>query len=599
MSRRGLLAAALVLAAAAAALPSFAAPGAQAGAQAGASVGATGAEGSEAGLRSIEPAFRLAAGGRALAGPVADGAEPAAAWLVSEDLSLYALTESGGLASRSPLGGRPGGFLAVDPFGRALVTVDGTTLLAVARSGIEAYRAPIEAVPGYAAAFAPAFGSDGRAFVLSGRGVLCLNPAGRRLWELPLPEDVSCAPAVDGSGRAAFGLSDGTVLLVSPYGEILARFQTGAPPVLLAPMSAPSRAGPAPAAVAAAGSPLPSLAAGLADGRILFFAGEGRALAQAKVGTAPRELAWDGKVLYGLDAGGSAFALSASGSLLWSTPTACQGGRLELFGERLVACGRGRAVSLSLSGEVYRELSVPDAVGLVAVTPGGLAFSSGTDWILAAYRFERPLGEAGRAAIAAYPALPDVAAEDLLYDAFAADADHQRDRLAAMRERLESGTVGRDEPRMAAYCAAVASDELSRELPPLERKRRSNPLPRAEAVYLLGDLGSPDYRGFLIRALEADPEPAVRSAACEALAAVGVDPDGATASAFYDAAARPIDERTALVLAEVIGGTAFRFGTKPSLDAVRALLKLADKPYLPAVRSRAAAALSRLADTLR
>lgn len=610
MSSRRFRSAALALAAALAAASAHAAPTSQSGAfvnagpsaaageRASASVGATGAEGSESGVRSLEPAFRLAAGGRAIAGPVADRADPAAAWLVSEDLALYALTESGGLASRTSLGGKPGGFVAVDPFGRALVVLDGTKLLAVARAGVEAYRAPIEAVSGQAASYAPCFGSDGRAFVLSGRGVACFNPSGRRLWELPLPEDPSCPPATDGSGRPAFGLSDGTVLLVSPYGEVLARFQTGSPPVLIAPMTAAAAQG-SDALAATTAAPLPSLAVGLADGRILFFEGEGRATSRAKVGTAPRSLAWDGTVLYGLDAAGTAFALSASGALLWSAPTGCAGGRLYLFKERVVVCGRGRAVSLSLGGEVYRELTVPAAVGTVAVTSGGYAFSSGADWVLAAYRFERPLGRGLGTELAPYSALPDVATEDLLYDAFAADADHQLAELAIIRKRLGAGTIGKDEPRMAAYCAAVASGELSRDLPPLERRRRSNPLPRAEAAYLLGELGSPDYRGVLIDVLEADPDPAVQSAACEALAAIGVDPGGTTAAAFYDAAARPVDERTALVIADVIGNTAFRFGTQPSLDAVRALLKLAEKPYLPAVRERAAAALSRLAETLR
>jgi len=68
--------------------------------------------------------------------------------------------------------------------------------------------------------------------------------------------------------------------------------------------------------------------------------------------------------------------------------------------------------------------------------------------------------------------------------------------------------------------------------------------------------------------------------------------DAAQARAF-------LKPETALVLTDVISGTAFRFGARPSLDAVRALLKLAEKPYLPAVRAKAAAALSRLADTLR
>ncbi len=620
------------------------APAKSGAAKPGVSVDSTGAEGGESGVSRLEPAFRLAAGGRAFAGPVADGRPPAAAWLLSEDRALYALTESGGLVSRTGLGGESGRFIALDPFGRAVVSVDSTLLVAVTRSGIEAYRSPIEPVPAEAAAFAPAFGSDGRAFALSGMGAVCFSPAGRRLWSLALPEAASCAPGVDASGRAVFGLADGSLLIVSPYGEEVARLRLGAKPVIIAPMAAAGAAasaasaplgsqaplgsagppgataaesgptgqpaplgspGPSGAAAAESGptgqpAPLgsqapPSLAVGLGDGRVLILDAEGGTLGQAKLGTVPRSLIWDGNLLYGLDAAGTAFALDASGALLWSTPTGCSNGSLALFEERVAACGKGRAVSLSLSGEVYRELSVPDATGLVAVTPGGYAFSSGSDWVLAAYRFERPLGPAPNPRPAAYAAPPDAASEELLYDAFAADADRQMKKLGEIKARLAAGEVGKDEPRFAAYCVAVASGELLRDLSPAERRRLSNPLPRSEAAYLLGDLGSPDYRGFLIGVLERDPDPAVRAAACQSLAAIGVDPGGSAATAFYEAASRPVDERTALAIVEALGGTALRFGLEPSPDAVRALVRLAEKPYLPGVRSRAAWALSRLA----
>ena len=80
---------------------------------------------SQAGISSLDPAFRLPAGGLALAGPVLDtNSSPATAWLLSEDLSLYALTETGALVARVDLtddagSEDPAPFLAVDPFGRA------------------------------------------------------------------------------------------------------------------------------------------------------------------------------------------------------------------------------------------------------------------------------------------------------------------------------------------------------------------------------------------------------------------------------------------------------------------------------------------------
>lgn len=594
-------------------LRAWAAPGSP-----GVSLNASGAEGGERGVQSLEPAFRLAAGGRAQAGPVADFTQPAAVWFVSEDRSLYALTESGGLASKTGLNGLVGRWLAVDPFGRAVVCVDRTSLVAVSRAGLVVYRTSIEALSGAASDFPPAFGSDGRAFVLSGRGVRCFNPSGRLLWELPLPEAVSCPPATDGSGFPVFGLVDGSVLFVSPYGEVLGRFPVGSAPSLLAPMAGSrakgksaalgasptgaSQTGSSPTGASTTGaSPtaLPSLVAGFGDGRLVFLDSDGQKIGSTKLNAAPREFRFDGNFLYCIDAGGRVYALTISGTVAWSTPTACAEGGLSVFKERIVASAKGRAVSMSSAGEIFRELSIPDATGRIAVTPGGYAFSSGSNWVLAAYRFERPLGDGLGPSLAPYTSPPDIVAEELLYDAYAADADRQREKLAEIRERLRSGNLGKDEPRMAAYCAAVASGELLRDLSPAERKRMANPLPRAEAAYLLGELGSPDYRPILIDVLRCDPDPAVQSAACEALAAIGVDPDGRTAAAFFDAAVRPMDERTALVIVEVIAGTAFRFGSEPSVDTVRALLALAEKPYLPTVRAKAAAALSRLADTMR
>ena len=59
------------------------------------------------------------------------------------------------------------------------------------------------------------------------------------------------------------------------------------------------------------------------------------------------------------------------------------------------------------------------------------------------------------------------------------------------------------------------------------------------------------------------------------------------------AAARPVDQRTALVIAAAIEGMALRSGLAPSEDGLRALVKLTMAPYGQNVRGRAAAALGR------
>jgi hypothetical protein len=549
----------------------------------------------KAGVSALDPAFRLPSGGLALAGPVMDSSSsPAAAWLLSEDLSLYALSESGVLAAKLDLSAsssrdRPGSMLSIDPFGRVVVVLGGARLSAYTRIGALAWQARIEPVPGAAADFAPAFGSDGRAFALSGQSLICLAPSGGRLWSLPLSAPASCPPGVDGRGYPCVGLSDGSLVMATPYGEETGRASLGAAPRLLFPISFPAGGGEA----------LPCLAVALPDGSLLLVGPKGEVVASYRSAAEILSLAWDGAVLYALDASGSAFALSAMGTRLWAASTGCLKGRLYLFDSRLVAAGQGRAVSLSLGGEVFRELGIPGASGIPAVSPAGLAFSAGADWVLAAYRFEGPLGAPRLPEFPPYPPPPDVVSKALLFDPFAADPDRQLSRMADIEKSLRSGTIGEAEPEAAAYCSAVATRALDRELSQAERRRGGSPLTRSRACYLLGVLGSPAYREPLFAVLEADEDPAVRASACAALAAMAVDKDGRSMAAFLAAASRPVDERTALVIVAAIEGMALRSGLSPSEDGLWTLIALMGKPYAQNVRNRASAALGRISGTIK
>lgn len=538
----------------------------------------------QAGVSPLDPAFRLAAGGLAIAGPVIDSSSTPAAWLISEDLSLYALTEKGGLAARISLPDQPLPFIALDPFGRVIVDMGGGTLAAYTKIGALAWQAAVDPVAGAAADYPPAFGPDGRAFVLSGQNLICLNPSGLRLWSLPLTAFPSCAPAVDGSGRPCIGLTDGSLLIATAYGEPAVKAALGSALTLLFPLGSSTGGGEG-----------PRLAASLSDGRLLLLGSDAAVKGVYRSKAAVLALAADGNALYGLDASGEAFALAADGKPLWSVSTGCRKGGLYLFADRLVAVGQGRAVSLSLAGDTFRELTIPGASGAPAISPAGLAFSSGSDWVLAAYRFERPLGPRRLPLIAPYAALADSADEILAYDPFASDPDEQLTRLADIEKSLRSGTIGKDERAAAEFCAAVVTRTLERDLSQEQRRFGGNPLARERACYLLGSLGSPGYREPLFRAIESDVDPAVRAAACEALGLFGVDPDGASMAAFMNAAARPVDERSALAIIASIEGLTLRSGRGLREGGLRALVDFAASPYTRAVRDRAEAALARIA----
>ncbi|HUW42498.1 MAG TPA: PQQ-binding-like beta-propeller repeat protein [Rectinemataceae bacterium] len=555
-----------------------------------ASAFAQGASAAPSRPESLEPAFRLPVGGRPVAGPLLDqSVSPALVWMISEDGNLYALSDTGRLVARIALGlGAldPGGgaSLTIDPFGRPMVG-SGKRLWVYTRSGGQAWTADL----GAPLAAAPAFGSDGRVFVAAGSRLYCLNPSGGRLWSTDLPAALALPPGIDGSGDPVLALADGSLLVLSPYGRKLARLRAGAQVEVLAPMKA--------------GSGEPNLAAGLADGSLLLVDGRtGRIRGDRPIGVGQAPIAaliGEGSRLYGLDRGGLAFAVSDSGSLLWRTATRCPDGRLEVFSERLVALSEGRAVSLSRSGELYREASLVNAAGAGLVSPAGLLFSPGKDWILDAYRFERPLGPSLEPAPEAYPQAPstaaDAAAEALAFDPDAADGGRKLALLADIEKKLRSGTIGADESAAAAYCSAVALGKLESGYTESERLLSGDPMSRSRACAVLGELGSPDYRAVLCRVLAEDRDQAVRAAACRALGAIAVDPGGLAAAAFLAAAARWVDEETALALMGAIESLALRSGTPPSAVEVRAILTLSRLPYGALVRRRAVAVLGRMA----
>lgn len=549
----------------------------------------------------LEPAFRLPVGGRALAGPLVDArGGPAAAWLLSEDRNLYLLAETGAHLAKIGLPARPEPFLSLDGSGRALLVYPESggraSLVAYTRGGAEAYRALLEERP----AFPPALGSDGRLFIAVGKRLVCLSAAGGRLWSLELSALPSCPPAVDGEGRPALGLGDGSLLIASPYGEPLARLDCGAPVTALSPL----------APLAAAEGAGACLVAGLADGRILRVGADGKLLEERR-GGAGRIAA-----LAAPPSGGGCYALSSSGSLFpfesagskegsstggWKAETGLSGASLYLFSDRLLVIAAGRALSYGLGGELLTEASFAHSSGPAAPSPSGLLFSPGEDWILGAYRFSPELGPALAPLPASYARDEAAAREALAYDPAIGDASRQLALLAAIEAKLSSGSLGAEEPEAAALAAAIAQGRFDPVYPEAERRFRANPLPRARAAWILGRLGSPDNIDALVAILEGEADTSVKAAAVDALAAIGLDPEGEVGSAFekvVTAGRGRLEDELALSLVAGIESLLLRSGAAPDLGSIRALLALAGRPYGSEVRERATRALGRIAGAI-
>jgi hypothetical protein len=288
--------------------------------------------------------------------------------------------------------------------------------------------------------------------------------------------------------------------------------------------------------------------------------------------------------------------LSAEGKLVWKLDTGIVAGSLTLGTDRVFVTGTGRALAVSASGEALREASITNAVAPGLLSPSGLLFSAGADWVLAAYRFDSPFERPPGSGLPACPA-DETAVERLRsFDLAIAEGDRQLDILADIEKRLDLVTFGGSEAEDRAILGAIARGDFVPAFPASRRRFGFAVLPAAEACRLLGRIGAPDSIRVLAGIAASRTDPSVRTAAFYALGAMGIDPDSLVAKACAAAVAEShLDEQVARALIGAIEAQARNSGAEPSADAARALMKLAALPYGNGIRSRAMAAIGRIA----
>ncbi|HUX39454.1 MAG TPA: HEAT repeat domain-containing protein [Rectinemataceae bacterium] len=537
----------------------------------------------------LPPLFRLSVGGRPLAPPLLDTSRNrAAVWFLSEDDSLYLLSEGGELRLKQALPS-PRPWLALDPFGRALVLLDGggqPYLGIITATGNLAWRLPLgdwldpSQMPDLVA-----FGPDGRYLLGSGRSLLCLAPSGRRLWRYSLPTPPSCPAILDASGNFLIGLSDGRLLFLSPYGEKKALFPAGEG-----------------SAVSVLGRFGADIIVGHEDGRLVLLKGSGSELSLATMAAAPRALASTlsarpaAGILAAIDAKGNLEVFDGRGRRLWGVSTAIAEASVLMSTGRIVVTGLGRATSYSNSGLLLRSAGISHAIAPALLTPGGLLFSAGEDWVLAAYRYEGPLDAAVATRPPACPSDPSALRELGLFDPSAADEDRQLALVLDIEKSLDSATIGGSEAGDRAILEAIAAGSLSTAGQSASRQKfRLFARPRVEACRVLGEIGSPAALGALADIAVSGEDSAVRAAALEAIGAIGVDPDGLAAPALaLGGWGGHLDDEVAWALVDAIESQALGSGASPSIAVVRSLMALSGPPFPNAVSVRARAVLGRL-----
>ncbi len=555
-------------------------------------------------------AFRFALRGRPVAGPVVARGQ---VWVVSESRELFVLDESGrALARRAWDSGAPR-FIAPDPFGRALVGLSDGRLLLLNRAGGEVWTAKA----GGLISAPPAFGSDGRSFLVAGGRLECRAASGAPLWRAELPGAALLAPAALASGGArsregvALAVAGGRIAAFDEDGEPRWLVETGAQVAALAaapPAFTPATPDSAPTGTDAANPA--ALLATLGDGSVLLVRADGAAEKGARLPFVPVLLEGDAEGWVAAGPSGELARLDATGALVWSARTETgaphSAGRFGSGAEgRVVVSGSRGAASFDPAGVPMRALAVRGAVGPVVASPAGRVYAGATDWILYAFDFElsfpAPRSDAPGEASGYAASARVLASGDPLWAWDFQDSDALRAGLAELAKTLRSGTIGTEERYAGAWAAAVGLGLGPAPASPFGGPapygpQPIDPLARARACELLGALGSPRAASALAEIWSADPDQAVRAAAARAIGAIGLDPDGAFLSAFAGALDRSVlDEGLALASIDAVEALYRANGSLGDASAALALVRLAAKPYGSAVRSRAAKVLSLLA----
>ncbi|MDR1507101.1 MAG: PQQ-binding-like beta-propeller repeat protein [Treponema sp.] len=425
-------------------------------------------------------------------------------------------------------------------------------------------------------------GWDGRIFVPLGRRLYCYTAAGYHLWKIELPHAPVLGPVLDRSGGLVMALENGDLAALSHSGALSTR-PLGEVPSALVPV----------------------------DGGVLalFKNGDVRLFGQAD-GSRPADFPnVGGTPLGGISRGSFAAVTLSSGKLvhlsikdrkiLWAGESHIRNGEISggtdtlemMYDERgIYILSRGGASGFTPDGRRLWMLRIRGAAAVSALSGEGTLYSGGSDWILYAYKLEqRVLREKN----ALYGPLPEGsyglgsprpspwAGYDYNYGEAILD-----EKFGEIAGRIHEGNVAGNEAAYTAYLMEAAGSSMSPTASytrPLVHVRQ-----RAEAVRLLGYIGSRETVAFLAELFTKDGDPAVKTAAAEAVGRIGVDPDGIALRAFAAAATARIREEQVLTAAAASIGSLCRFSGPPlSESGVRLLRLLADDSMPARTRTQA------------
>jgi outer membrane protein assembly factor BamB len=531
-------------------------------------------------------AWRFVTGGRIVTKPAVD--HLGTIYALSDDRVLYAISPVGKERWRFPVGGKA----SAGP----VITYDGTVLVGT-RSGILLAAGPNGRLRWSFAAdsgacLTPAVARDGSIVLSTESGTIyCLTYTGRERWRYRLRAEIRSSPSIGPEGTLYFGTSDGRLLALNPDGS--KKWELELP--------------------ARAGSP-----AVTADGRLYVSAAGVHCISPEGVPlwsyaipaeTSDPVLRADGSILAGAR-NGRLYALSPEGARLWSVSLRLPVTRPPVVGDDgsiYVPTDSTYLAAVSSEGRILWRFQAKQPVRFATLGKDGALLVGSEDWILyaldtashspaagpwpQAYHDGQHTGRAG--------ALNDLDGPAAVLLRELAWADSEQLKTMALQQ-IEAHLEG--ERYLAVHLLTI--EEVLGYLAGegvIYRNRQSDmlyesyPDIRREACRLLGELGSEGARAVLLQVMASEDDTVIRTAAVDALGAVGYDPDGELGRAILNRVGEGEDERFFLSCAASLYRLITSAGGRAHPDSYRALGTLAGVGVFPAVRERAAGYLSELA----
>ncbi|MCL2190874.1 MAG: PQQ-binding-like beta-propeller repeat protein [Treponema sp.] len=521
--------------------------------------------------RAQEYLWRQALGGAVIGQPVVQARSLA---LITDGGSLRAYSLAGRPLWNFSARGRLGSFLTRSREGASYVARVGGTLIAVSGSGRELWRADLGGD-----LFAPVvLGWDGRVFAPTERGVSCFTASGTLLWRRDFDHRISAGPWLDCAGGILLSLENGEVLRIGPFGEIAGWRLPSAPSFLVSV------------------EPAPGVSAVLS----LHDTGDVRSIDPStpnadpsglpRLPSAPVAVAGGDSGVAVVLSNGQTLMLSAGGEVLWTADSHVRAGRpggvAVIYDERGVyVLSPDGATGFAGDGRRLWTTTLRNVSGLPAFGDNGVLYSGGTNWILYAWRLEDRILPQRRNPPGGSYGTGDPPPSFFSTTPMRFNGNMVSRELDTIQRGIHAGRVGGNELEWIAFLKETAGGDVR---PGGDARLRIEVSHRIRALQLLSRIGSSQNVPWLAELFRREQNPAVMSAAANAIGGIGLDPGGVALGEFAAAVnSGGLDERVLVSVAAATGAVCRGSGGALYDAGVRLLVTLGSPGQPLAVQRQA------------